>query len=261
MSRLDRHHFIKIDPEAPAGFYEAEAVSLKWLAQAPQGATVVRMIDVSPGKITLQRVPSVPASRNAARAFGEGLAHTHSAGASHYGAPPPDWDGDGFIGRLALSYNRTAPHLAFGDFYAEYRIKPYAQMLHAAGGLSDADLNAIHKLCDVMSEDVELVGPAEPPSRIHGDLWVGNMVWTASEAVLIDPAAHGGHRETDLAMLQLFGAPFFADILDSYNKVHPLAVGWKDRVALHQLHPLLVHAVLFGGDYAAQAMDIVYLYL
>src|SRR6478752_4834379 len=48
---------------------------------------------------------------------------------------------------------------------------------------------------------------AEPASRLHGDLWSGNVLWTAREAVLIDPAAHGGHRETDLAMLALFGAP------------------------------------------------------
>ena len=63
---------------------------------------------------------------------------------------------------------------------------------------------------------------------------------------VIDPAAHGGHREADLAMLALFGAPHLEAILAAYDEHRPLAEGWRDRVGLHQLHPLLVHAALFG---------------
>ena len=96
----------------------------------------------------------------------------------------------------------------------------------------------------------DLGGPAEPPARIHGDLWSGNVHWAADgRAWLVDPAAHGGHRETDLAMLALFGAPHLDRILAAYDEADPLADGWQHRVALHQLHPLLVHAVLFGGGY------------
>jgi fructosamine-3-kinase len=70
---------------------------------------------------------------------------------------------------------------------------------------------------------------------------------------LIDPAAYGGHRETDLAMLDLFGAPHLGRILAAYDEATPLAEGWRDRVALHQLYPLLAHAVMFGGGYGARA--------
>jgi fructosamine-3-kinase len=94
----------------------------------------------------------------------------------------------------------------------------------------------------------DLCGPPEPPARLHGDLWSGNVLGR----YLIDPAAYGGHREVDLAMLQLFGSPpprFFA----AYEEVAPLADGWRDRVDLYQLLPLLVHAELFGGGYGAQA--------
>lgn len=73
-------------------------------------------------------------------------------------------------------------------------------------------------------------------------------------AVLIDPTAHGGHAETDLAMLELFGQPYLSEILEGYQEVSPLAAGWQDRVSLHQLNPLLVHTVLFGGSYAAAAV-------
>src|SRR3954466_9298394 len=99
----------------------------------------------------------------------------------------------------------------------------------------------------------ELCGPEEPPARLHGDLWSGNvMAGPDGSPWLVDPAAHGRHREVDLAMLQLFGSPgagFFAP----YDEVLPRADGHDDRVALYQLLPLLVHAVLFGGGYGASA--------
>ncbi|MGW0486383.1 fructosamine kinase family protein [Nonomuraea sp. NPDC003214] len=95
----------------------------------------------------------------------------------------------------------------------------------------------------------EVAGAPEPPARIHGDLWSGNLLWSAGTGVLVDPAAHGGHRETDLAMLALFGAPYLDRILGAYREEAPLADGWRERVPLHQLHPLLVHVVLYGGAY------------
>ena len=69
---------------------------------------------------------------------------------------------------------------------------------------------------------------------------------------LIDPSAYGGHREVDLAMLRLFGAPS-EDVFDAYLDVGPLADGWEERIGLYQLLPLLVHALLFGGSYRAAA--------
>ena len=89
----------------------------------------------------------------------------------------------------------------------------------------------------------------EPPARIHGDLWNGNVLWSSDGVVLIDPAAHGGHRETDLAMLALFGCPFLDDVLAAYDRASPLRAGWRERVPLHQLHPLAVHAAGHGRGY------------
>ncbi len=105
-----------------------------------------------------------------------------------------------------------------------------------------------------------LAGPAEPAAFVHGDLWSGNVLWSdrkgagRGRAYLVDAAAaHCGHRETDLAMLALFGAPYLDRVLGAYDEAAPLAAGWRGRVPLHQLHPVLVHAVLFGGSYGAQA--------
>lgn len=99
----------------------------------------------------------------------------------------------------------------------------------------------------------ELTGPSEPPARLHGDLWWGNvMAGSDGRAWLVDPSAYGGHREVDLAMLRLFGGPS-QSFYEAYAEVAPLAEGWRDRVELYQLAPLLVHALLFGGSYRASA--------
>jgi fructosamine-3-kinase len=99
----------------------------------------------------------------------------------------------------------------------------------------------------------DLAGPPEPPSRLHGDLWSGNVMADAGgRPWLIDPSAYGGHREVDLAMLRLFGAPR-GDVFAAYEEVAPLAGGCEERVELYQLLPLLVHALLFGGSYRGAA--------
>jgi fructosamine-3-kinase len=102
----------------------------------------------------------------------------------------------------------------------------------------------------------ELCGPPEPPARLHGDLWSGNVM-TGPDGTpwLIDPSAYGGHREIDLAMLSLFGgrAGSGSAFGAAYDEVWPRADGHAERVALYQLLPLLVHAVLFGGGYGASA--------
>ena len=129
-------------------------------------------------------------------------------------------------------------------------MRPYAEQAVARGNLSADGFATVVRACDLIRSGI--FDDGEPPARIHGDLWSGNVMWTPTGVVLIDPAAHGGHRETDLAMLVLFGAPFLDDILSAYDKVAPLAPGWHTRVPLHQLFPLAVHAVGHGPSYGIE---------
>ena len=132
----------------------------------------------------------------------------------------------------------------WAGWYAERRVLPYLRRAADAGTLGPADVRLVETVTGRISE---LAGPREPPSRIHGDCWSGNVLWSAGRGWLIDPAAHGGHRETDLAMLALFGAPHLEHIIRAYTRAAPLPDGWRARVPLHQLHPLLVHVCLFGA--------------
>ena len=225
----------------------AEARGLRWLSEA--GAVPVpELLFSDNGLLALIWLPHGDADRGAAERFGCDLAKLHAAGAARFGAPWP-----GFIASLPLP-NDAAD--SWPTWYAERRLLPYLRLARDAGSLGPADVRLIEAVTDRIGA---LAGPAEPPSRIHGDCWSGNVLWSGGRGALIDPAAHGGHRETDLAMLALFGAPYLDRILAAYARAArdagaPLADGWPQRVPLHQLHPLLVHVCLFGAGYRDAAL-------
>jgi fructosamine-3-kinase len=241
--------FVKSNPGAPAGFFACEAAGLQWLSAATGGVPCAEVLDYDDARLTLRRLDAVTPQRAAAHEFGRRLAHTHDAGADAFGAAPDGWTGAGFFGPLhhPLPMSTTG-HDTWGRFYARERLTPMAAR---AGDRLDAEardaVEAVIERCETGQFDDD-----DPPARLHGDLWSGNVMWTPDGAVLIDPAAHGGHRETDLAMLALFGCPYLDAVIDGYESHRRLRDGWRERVGLHQLYPLLAHVVLFGAGYAAQ---------
>ncbi|HEX2053661.1 MAG TPA: fructosamine kinase family protein [Actinomycetota bacterium] len=227
----------------------AEAASLEWLAE-PGTVPVPRLRGETPQLLLTDYVEPGGSSPSAAEALGRGLAGLHAAGAEAYGCPPPRGPEAASIG---LAHMANVKCEKWGDFYSRYRIEPYLRSAVDRGTISSAQAGVFEEVMDRLDD---LGGPAEPPARLHGDLWSGNVLWGADgRAWLIDPAAHGGHRETDLAMLHLFGCPHLERILGAYREAAPLADGWRARIPLHQLFPLLVHTVLFGGGYAGQAIQ------
>lgn len=233
-------HRTDVDPD----FFVAEAAGLRWLAAA--GAPVVGVVSVSAGHIDLERLDSARPTTSAAAEYGAALANMHRSGAQAFGASPDGYHGRQFIGERPLS-SRTHPR--WGEFYAAERVLPYLDAAVRAGNLTADDESRTRAACSLIASGA--FDDAEPPSRLHGDLWNGNVMWTSTGAVMIDPAAHGGHRETDLAMLALFGCPLLEQILTAYDSEWPLRAGWRERIALHQLHPLAVHAAGHGPSYGA----------
>ena len=244
--------FTKRNPSAPQRFFASEAASLDWLSAADGGVPCAPVLRFDETSLTLARLTSVAPTRDAAYEFGARLAVTHDAGAAAFGTGPEGWSGPGFFGPLSQPLPMSlTPHDTWGRFYAEERLMPMAKRAAArmpADGRAAVDVVVCR--CAAGDFDTE-----DPPARLHGDLWSGNVMWTADGAVLIDPAAHGGHRETDLAMLALFGFPYLPAVLDGYQSARPLSPGWQQRIGLHQLYPLLAHVALFGGSYARQVEE------
>ena len=281
-----------------------EVSGLAWLAEASDpGAAVVPVLDHGATWLEEPRLVSVPPTVKAAEEFGRALAHTHAAGAPHLGAPPPGFEGDGWMGEAQLTLprqahnddNRDGHHAdsgvpsegadpdrsangeaaqypapassegeSWGTFYACERIAPYLD----DRTFTAAERGLIEKLCERLASgaldhdqprlvEEEIAEQRDVgAARTHGDLWSGNVMWTPEGAVLIDPAAQGGHAEEDLAALAVFGCPHYERILAAYNETSPLADGWRERVTLHQMHIIMVHCAVFGRSYVPEAVAI-----
>jgi fructosamine-3-kinase len=238
-----RDVFVKANPAAPRGMFEAEARGLAWLGEAealrvPEVLAVGEAQPAAPAFLALEYVPPGPPLARADEELGRGLAALHSASPGAFGL-----DHDNFVAVLPQS---NAPGPTWAELYGERRLRPQTKRAVDAGCLPPA-LGG--RLDAVIRKLPDLVGPAEPPARLHGDLWSGNVLHAADgEPCLVDPAVYGGHREIDLAMMRLFGG-FSERCFAAYDESYPLAPGYEERVALYQLYPLLVHVNLFGGGY------------
>lgn len=245
---------------APERFFECEGKGLKWLSEAHKygGPRVAEVFDWGNGYLNIERIDTHSATPLAAFEFGAALAHMHDYGAKYFGEAPADYDGTCYFGPLSDPVEMpTGTWSNVIDYLADGRLRPMVELGIARGELTQSDLDLTNEVIDALPD---LLGKAaeDKPARVHGDLWSGNVLWTKSsdgehtEAVLIDPAAHGGHREEDLAMLHLFEISYFRQILDGYQSVHPLKAGFEQRMIIWQLYPIAGHCVFFGGGYVSE---------
>jgi fructosamine-3-kinase len=231
-----RRVFVKTSARAPSDMYAREADGLAWLAE-PGSLRVPRLIACEPGFLALELIEEGKRSRAHDEALGRGLARLHRSGAPSFGGPLPNYVG-------SLPQDNT-PEPDWATFYRRRRLEPLVKRAVDRGALGAKRFDRLFAALD------SLIGPDEPPSRLHGDLWGGNTFADGrGMPVVIDPAVYGGHREIDLAMMQLFGG-FTERVFDAYQDEWPLADGWRDRVPLYQLYPLLVHVCLFGASYTS----------
>ena len=227
-----RRVFVKTHRAPPAGMYVAEARGLVWLNEGPLRTPEVLAVDER--FLALEWLELDGNARALDEPLGRGLAALHQLGAPSFGL-----DHDNFLATIPQD-NTPAPDIA--TFFVERRLRPLVD-------------RSLWQRLDLLLARPDVFGPAEPPARLHGDLWWGNVAACDGVPVVIDPAVYGGHREIDLAMLALFGG-VSERFVRAYDEVSPLADGWRARVSLWQLYPLAAHAVLFGGSYGRQVAQI-----
>lgn len=213
---------------------EDEAIGLRRLALVAGAPSVPEVVHVDADLLVSTWVEHGRRSSVAEEELGRSLAALHAAPGDRWGG------GSAWIGGCQVDPVEMPTGAAF------YRAR-LAQL---------ADRCGLTRPVDAVVSRLEQLIPPGAPSLVHGDLWWGNVVWGADgRPWLIDPSVHGGHPEEDLAMLALFGdVP--RRLLDAYAEVSALGDGWEQRVELFQLYPVLVHAVIFGGAYRAQAEAI-----
>ncbi len=249
-----RHVFLKSNARAPLAMFAAEARGLAFLEQA-RALRVPRVLAFSaehaqPSFLLLEFVRSARPRAGFDEELGRGLAQLHRASAPSFGLGHAN-----FIGRLTQT-NRA--HSTWAEFYRAERLEP---QLRAAIDANHAPSSLARDFDGLFRRLPELVGEPEPPARVHGDLWGGNLLVDERGApCLIDPAVYGGHREMDLAMMRLFGG-FGARVFSAYAEAFPLTDGHEERVQLCQLYPLLVHVNLFGGGYVESVRHALARYL
>jgi len=230
---------------APEGFFAAEANGLRWLREA--GAVPVPEVIVElPDLLAIEWVEAGEPTESGAREFGAGLARLHRSGAPTFGAP---WAG--FIGSLPMPNEASSG--PWSRWFGERRLLPYALLSHGNGALDGRDVARVESLIARLGD----FDPGEPPARIHGDLWPGNVLWDShGRGWLVDPAAHGGNRVTDLACLGLFGGVgYLAQVLDAYQETFALPDGWRETLPVHRLFLMLVHTAIFGGGYRSAVLS------
>jgi fructosamine-3-kinase len=243
-------YFAKTHRSPPPGFFTTEAAGLTWLRDADAVAvpSVAAVSDGDPGPpfLLLEWVEQGRATSNTELDLGQRIAQLHRAGAPCFGRA----DGR-TTGSLGLPND---PCDTWVEFYGERRLRPLARIARDRRSLSSTVVSRLERVAERLAQ---VGGPPEPPARLHGDLWAGNrLVDGAGRSWLIDPAAHGGHREFDLAMMRLFGG-FGADAFARYDDAFALADGWQARIRLHQIAPLVVHAIKFGGGYVGAATEAI----
>ncbi len=232
--------FAKEHPSA-GPMFEAEAFGLEWLAEANALRTPT-VLHASWRALVLEFIEVGPADASSAEWLGRGLAQLHAHAPASFGLQQ-----QGVIATLPQD-NASLPD--WPTFYGARRLAPMLALCIKRGRLPAETHNDLEALLRVLPDRL---GPPEPPARLHGDLWSGNVMTDHRGApVLVDPAVYGGHREVDLAMMRLFGG-FSPATFAAYEEVTPLAAGHQDRVELLQLYPVLVHTALFGGHYGSTA--------
>ena len=251
-SATGRAAFLKWSEEPGRGGFGPEAAGLAVLSRAggPRVPEVMAFEAGGPGVrgwILLEFIDAGPPTPETASSLGSRLAGLHRSLSDSL----PGWEEDGYIGSLPQTNHADGP--SWPEFWRDKRLqKQWTQAEAYFGGDTRRNWDRLIERIDPLLGAWEVDGL----SLLHGDLWSGNVLTDLDGApVLVDPAVYCGHREVDLAMMELFGG-FDPEVFKKYERSAPLVPGYREtRRDIYQLYPLLVHVNLFGSGYVARVEE------
>jgi len=235
--------FLKTNTNSPADMFLREEQGLSVL-QDGEGPRTPGVYQSGADYLLLEDLKPAPRGKGYWRDFGRKLAVLHKRTHTHFG-----FDDDNYIGSTPQSNPWTSDGYSF---FGESRLIYQADLARQRGLFGAEVYKSVERLVNRLPDLV----PVQPASLVHGDLWSGNAMTDASGGpAIIDPAAHYGWAEAELAMTALFGA-FPSEFYGSYQEARPLDAGLKDRYPLYNLYHLLNHLNIFGVGYLGQVKAI-----
>lgn len=242
-----RKFFVKLNDAKRLPMFEAESAGLQQiLASKSVHAPHPLCHGVADGQAFLVMEYLDLQAHGDAAALGRQLAQMHRPPQSYFGGPR-----DNTLGSTPQPNTQTATWISF---WRDKRLG-YQLRLAAQNGYGGKLQTQGEKLLAGLAAFFTSYQPQA--SLLHGDLWGGNHGYlTQGRPVIFDPAVYYGDRETDLAMTELFGG-FAPAFYAAYQEAWPLDAGFAERKTLYNLYHVLNHANLFGGSYAAQALQMV----
>ena len=235
--------FLKTNTSNPADMFEREAQGLEAL-DVKNGPRLPRSYLFGSDFLLLEDLKPAPKQDGYWSHFGRQLAALHNHTHEQFG-----FCDDNYIG----STPQPNPWTPDGyEFFGEWRLLFQAKLARRRNALRSKELIQVDRLVGKLPE----LAPLQPASLIHGDLWSGNAMTDAKGApAIIDPAAHYGWAEAELAMTDLFGS-FPETFYRAYQEERPLEAGFRQRYPIYNLYHLLNHLNLFGGGYQVQVKAI-----
>lgn len=247
-------YFVKVNGEHDAlTMFQAESNGLNLLrkhapeSRIPQTYAYGRVKGES--FLLMEWIEQGRKSRPSMEKLGLAIAGLHHSSDSSFGL-----DHDNYLGSLPQSNKQ---HDNWADFFIHERLEKQLAITKERG-LGD---HRLYRQFEELYKRLPDLFPKESPALLHGDLWGGNyLIDTNGAPVLIDPATYYGHREADMAMTMLFGG-FDHSFYEAYHEAFPLKTGWRERIDLWNLYPLLFHLNVFGTSYLGQIRSCLNAYI